>query len=154
VKQGQELWTNLGCGACHGPDAGGGSAVALAGTSQAFADFYSTVREGLPGMPAYTQTQVGDQGLEAIFAWLQAQSQAAGPAPALQDTMWLQMGCGGCHGANAEGASAPGLAGRQITYEAFQTVVRGGAGGMPAYSTDRIGDSELGRIYDALMALP
>jgi mono/diheme cytochrome c family protein len=150
VEQGQELWTNLGCGACHGPKAGGDSASALAGTSQAHTDFRNVVRQGAPGMPAYSETQVGDRGLEAVYAWLQAQPRA----PALEGTVWLEMGCGGCHGADAEGASATGLAGKEFSYDEFQRVVRGGVEGMPAYGTSRIGDTDLQRMYDALMALP
>jgi len=156
VEQGQALWADLGCGACHGPDAGGASAPALAGTSRALADFQDIVRQGRPGMPAYTEALIGDQGLEAVYAWLQSQSQgqAPGQTPALEETMWLQMGCGGCHGANAEGASAPALAGKQVSYDEFERVVRDGAEGMPAYSAERIGDSDLRRMYDALTALP
>jgi mono/diheme cytochrome c family protein len=146
----QDPWTQSGCGGCHGVSAEGASASALAGTSQPFAAFQTVVRQGAEGMPPFSAIQVSDQTLQAIYAWLQAQAQV----PAAQQTLWVQAGCGGCHGASAEGAFASALAGEEFTYDKFQRVVRGGEEGMPAYSTSQISDTDLQRMYDWLMALP
>jgi len=147
---GQDPWTASACAGCHGAGALGGSGPSLAGTSQPFAAFQAVVRQGARGMPAFPATQISDQTLEAIYAWLQAQAQV----PTAQQSPWIQAGCAGCHGANAEGGSAPALAGEEISYDEFQRVVRGGEEGMPAYSTSRISDTDLQRMYDWLMALP
>jgi mono/diheme cytochrome c family protein len=147
---GQDPWTQSACAGCHGASALGGSGPSLAGTSQPFAAFQAVVRQGARGMPPFSGTQIGDQTLQAIYAWLQAQAQV----PAAQQNPWVQAGCGGCHGANAEGGSAPALAGEEISYDRFQRVVRGGEEEMPAYSTGQISDTDLQRMYDWLMALP
>jgi mono/diheme cytochrome c family protein len=42
----------------------------------------------------------------------------------------------------------------QGTFAEFQRVVRRGREGMPGYSAGQIGDAELQRMYDWLMALP
>ena len=87
-----------------------------------------------------------------MYAWFQ------NPVPVATDEVeqnpWTQAGCGGCHGTNAEGGSAPGLTGEEYSYDEFQRVVREGEEGMPAYGTSQISDTDLQRMYDWLMALP
>lgn len=146
----EDPWTQSVCAGCHGANALGGTGPSLAGTSQPFAAFQTVVRQGADGMPAYAGTQISDETLEAMYAWLQAQAQV----PPTQPALWVQAGCGGCHGANAEGASATALAGKEFSYDKFQQVVRGGEEGMPAYSASQISDTDLQRMYDWLTALP
>ncbi|HSR29296.1 MAG TPA: cytochrome c [Anaerolineae bacterium] len=146
----QDPWTQSACAGCHGVNALGGSGPSLAGTSQPFSAFETVVRQGAEGMPPFSGTQLSDQTLQAIYEWLQAQAQV----PAAQRALWDQAGCGGCHGANAEGASAPALTGEEFVYDEFQRVVREGEEGMPAYGTSQISDTDLQRMYDWLMALP
>jgi len=147
---GQDPWTQSACAGCHGASALGGSGPSLAGTSQPFAAFQTTVRQGGRGMPPFSAAEISDQTLQAIHAWLQAQAQV----PTAQQTPWVQAGCGGCHGANAEGGSAPALAGEEFSYDKFQRAVREGEEGMPAYSTSQISEADLQRMYAWLMALP
>jgi mono/diheme cytochrome c family protein len=147
---GQDPWTQSACAGCHGVTALGESGPRLAGTTQPFAAFQAVVRRGARGMPPFSATQISDQTLQAIYAWLQAQAQV----PAAQQTPWVQAGCGGCHGANAEGGSAPALAGEGFSYDRFQRVVRRGEEEMPAYSTSQISDADLRLMYDWLTALP
>ncbi len=146
----QDAWTESGCAACHGVYGLGASGPSLAGTSQPFAAFEGVVRQGARGMPAYGGSQLGDEALQAIYTWLQAQAQL----PEAQRTVWTQAGCGACHGANAEGGSAPALTGERFSYDEFARVVRGGEEGMPAYGTSQISDTDLQHMYDWLMALP
>jgi mono/diheme cytochrome c family protein len=146
----QDPWTQSPCSGCHGVDALGASASGLAGTSQPYDAFRTVVRQGTEGMPPFSEAQISDQTLQAIYDWLQAQAQV----PATQQALWTQLGCSGCHGANAEGASETALTGEDLSYSEFQRVVRGGEEGMPAYSTSRISDVDLRRMYDWLMALP
>jgi len=149
-EPGQDPWTQSVCAGCHGISALGGSGPSLAGTSLPFAAFQTVVRQGVRDMPPFSGTQMSDQTLQAIYAWLQAQDQV----PAAQQTPWVQVGCGGCHGANAEGGSAPALTGEDFSYDKFQRVVREGEEGMPAYSTSQISDTDLKSMYDWLMTLP
>ena len=147
---GQNPWAQSACAGCHGPTALGGTGPGLAGTTQPFAAFQAIVRRGGASMPPFSANQISDQTLQAIYAWLQAQTQL----PAAQQNPWVQAGCGGCHGASAEGGSAPPLTGEDFSYDRFQRVVRRGEEEMPAYSTSQISDTDLRRMYDWLMALP
>jgi mono/diheme cytochrome c family protein len=147
---GQNPWTQSSCAGCHGADAEGGSGPSLAGTSQSFAAFQRVVREGAEGMPAYSASQVGDAQLQRMYDWLQAQA----GIPVEPGVVWAQTGCGGCHGAEAEGGTGPALAGGEYDYEAFQRVVRQGAEGMPAYGASQIGDADIRRMYEWLRAGP
>ena len=148
--QGQNPWAQSPCTGCHGASALGGSGPGLAGTSQPFAAFQAVVRQGAVGMPSFSATQIRDQTLQAIYAWLQGQT----PVQAAPQDLWVQFGCGGCHGANAQGGTARPLTGEAFSYDRFQRVVRGGREEMPAYSTSQISDTDLRRMYDWLMALP
>jgi mono/diheme cytochrome c family protein len=142
------VWAQTGCGGCHGAEAEGGTGPALTGEEYAYEAFRQVVRQGAEGMPAYGTGQIGDAALQGLYEWLQAQ------APAEPGGVWTQTGCGGCHGADGRGASAPALTGEEYAYEAFQQVVREGAEGMPAYGADQIGDADLRRIYEWLRAGP
>jgi mono/diheme cytochrome c family protein len=148
---GQNPWAQSACAGCHGSSAQGGSGPSLAGTSRPFASFQATVRRGARGMPAFSQTQVSDQMLRAIYDWLQAQGGAE--VPHTQPAVWTDALCGACHGANAEGASGPALTGEGFSFDEFQRVVREGAEGMPAYDVGRVSDADLRAMYDWLMAL-
>jgi mono/diheme cytochrome c family protein len=150
----QDLWTETGCGGCHGANGEGGSAPGLTGQGIAYGQFQRVVREGAEGMPAYSTSQISDADLQRLFDWLQAQVQAPAATGELGQESWTQAGCGGCHGAKGEGGSAPGLTGGGISYDEFQRVVRGGAEGMPAYSTSQISDADLQHLYDWLKAAP
>jgi len=149
-EPGQDPWTQSACAGCHGASALGGTGPGLAGFSQPFAAFQTIVRQGPGDMPSFSVTQISDQTLQAIYAWLQGQAQA----PAAQQAPWVRAGCGGCHGANAEGGTAAALAGKDLDYNEFQRVVREGEEEMPAYGASQISDTDLRLVYDWLMALP
>jgi mono/diheme cytochrome c family protein len=148
----RDPWSTWACAGCHGRDGRGGSGPGLVGTAWPFAQFQAVVRGGARGMPAFSEAQISDETLQAMYDWLQAQ--AEGPAPAAQPAPWVQAGCGACHGANAEGATATRLTGEDLSYDEFQRVVRGGEEGMPAYSASQVSDADLRQMYDWLMALP
>jgi mono/diheme cytochrome c family protein len=149
-EPGQDPWTSSACAGCHGANALGGRGPSLAGTTQPFIAFQTVVRQGRRDMPSFPETEISDQTLQAMYAWLQAQAQV--PAPS--QTPWVQAGCGACHGANAGGGSAPALTGEGLSYDEFQRVVHRGEEGMPAYNTSQISDADLQHMYDWLMALP
>jgi mono/diheme cytochrome c family protein len=146
----QDLWDQTGCGGCHGANAGGGTGPALAGEVPPYDEFRQIVRAGADGMPAYSEDQISDAELQLLHDWLQVQA----PSPADPEELWADSGCGACHGADAEGASAPALAGLDVSYDEFERIVREGGEGMPAYSADRISDEALQRLYEWLRAAP
>jgi mono/diheme cytochrome c family protein len=146
----ENLWAQTGCSGCHGLAAEGGTGPALAGEVPAYDEFRQIVREGADQMPAYSERQISDAELQRLHDWLQAQ---AAP-PADPQDLWAGAGCGACHGASAEGASAVALAGMEAPYDEFERVVREGVEGMPGYSADRIGDEALQRMYEWLRAAP
>jgi mono/diheme cytochrome c family protein len=151
---GQDPWTQSACTSCHGRDALGGSGPGLAGTSQPFSDFVAVVRQGAPGMPGYPEAQLGDESLQAMYGWLQAQAEAVTPAPTFgpERDVWATWACAGCHGRDALGGSGPGLAGTPRPFAEFQSVVRQGAQGMPAFSEAQISDEMLQAMHDWLQA--
>ena len=146
---GQNPWTQSPCAGCHGVNAQGGTGPGLAGTTQPFADFSSVVRRGARNMPAFSKGEMSDQTLQAIYAWLQGQAQL----PSTPQNLWAQVGCASCHGANAEGGSAPPLTREESSFEEFRRVVRRGEEEMPAYGTAEISDTDLQSMYDWLMTL-
>jgi mono/diheme cytochrome c family protein len=146
----QNLWAQTGCGGCHGAAAEGGTAPALAGELPAYDEFGQIVREGTDRMPAYDESQITDAELQRLHDWLQAQAPVQ--PPAAPEELWADAGCGACHGADAEGASATALAGLEAPYGEFERVVRDGTEGMPAYSADRISDEALRSMYEWLGA--
>jgi mono/diheme cytochrome c family protein len=148
---GQDPWAQSACAGCHGASAQGGTGPSLAGTSLPFADFQAVVRRGTGGMPAFSASQMSDPMLRAIYDWLRAQ--AAGEIPSAQPAVWIDALCGACHGADAEGASGPPLAGEDTSFDEFLRVVREGAEGMPAYDAARVSDADLRAMYDWLMTL-
>jgi mono/diheme cytochrome c family protein len=68
----EKLWADSGCGACHGADAGGASATALAGLEASYDEFERIVREGAVGMPAYSADRISDAELQRLYEWLRA----------------------------------------------------------------------------------
>ncbi len=61
------------CASCHGEDFSGGMGPALAGTSLDEATFTETVRNGKGSMPAFSQDQIGDEDLTALYEFMAGQ---------------------------------------------------------------------------------
>jgi mono/diheme cytochrome c family protein len=150
---GQDPWAESACAGCHGSSAQGGIGPSLAGTAQPFADFQTVVRRGAMGMPAFSESQMSEQTVRALYDWLQEQGQGQVEVAPAQPAVWVDALCGACHGAYAEGASAPGLTAEALSFDEFQRVVREGAEGMPPYDAGRVGDADVRAVYDWLLAL-
>ncbi len=60
--------------------------------------------------------------------------------------------CGGCHGSSGAGGSAPSLRGYARNKTSFQSQVRNGGGGMPAFSSDTYSDADLTADYTWLIS--
>ncbi len=61
------------CASCHGQDFSVGMGPALAGTSLDEATFTETVRNGKGQMPAFSQDQIADEDLTALYEFMAGQ---------------------------------------------------------------------------------
>lgn len=73
--------------------------------------------------------------------------------PAAGQKVWASQPCSGCHGANAEGGSAPKLAATARSYDRVLAQVRKGGGPMPAFPADQISDQDVQNLYAWLKSL-
>lgn len=55
------------CASCHGEDFSGGMGPALAGTDLADDEFHDIVREGQGSMPAFSEDQISDDEMTALY---------------------------------------------------------------------------------------
>jgi cytochrome c553 len=62
--------------------------------------------------------------------------------------------CRNCHGGDGEGAFAPALAGRKLTYEKFRAYVRNPIGRMPSYIEKELTDQEIADMAAYFDSLP
>jgi cytochrome c551 len=67
---GQTAYASLPCVGCHGENAEGGVGPKLAGLSDSWDKFQSTVRNGKEEMPKFGTDVVSDQQLADVYAWL------------------------------------------------------------------------------------
>lgn len=69
ISRGRELYLSVGCAACHGQNAEGSSiGPALPGHTEE--QVKSQVRNPIKNMPAFSQAQIDDEGLDAIAAYI------------------------------------------------------------------------------------
>ncbi|MFD2829250.1 c-type cytochrome [Corticicoccus populi] len=57
------------CASCHGEDFSGGMGPALAGTSLAEDEFHDIVRNGQGSMPAFSEDQLSDDDITALYGF-------------------------------------------------------------------------------------
>ncbi len=162
VQAGAQLWRTKQCSACHGANASGGMAGALAETALPFDRFLSQVRNALPPKPAMSATDLGDADAYSIYLWLHTLSPVAkataNAMPAALPTgqvlgiqVWTERGCAQCHGAFAQGSGqAPALVGESYPFERQRAVMRSAADQNPAHSEKNIPDDLLQRLLDWL----
>lgn len=67
--------------------------------------------------------------------------------------VWQELSCHNCHGDQAEGGSAPTLAGTQHSFEEVLGKVRQGGAIMPAFTADQVSDQQVQDIYAWLASL-
>ncbi|WP_411841919.1 c-type cytochrome [Salinicoccus sp. HZC-1] len=61
------------CASCHGQDFSGGMGPALAGTSLDEGEFTDVVRNGRGQMPSFSQDQIADEDLTALYEFMAGQ---------------------------------------------------------------------------------
>ena len=77
-------------------------------------------------------------------------TESGAPASEAQ-AIFIEVGCGECHGEQGEGASAGSLQGTRTILAAFSTRVRNGRGeAMPGYSEEQISDEEIEMVHEWL----
>jgi mono/diheme cytochrome c family protein len=120
--------------------------------SFAYQPIGSTAQPAAPAPPA-TAVPVPTKAPTATEAPTATQAPAFTAAPQGNPTtgeqIWAQKPCSGCHGANAEGAIGPKLAGTALSWDQVLQVVRNGKGGgrMPAFDQSVVTDQEMADIY-------
>lgn len=71
---GAELWTSLPCASCHGANGEGVYPVpTLLNTELEIEAFALAIRTGPADMPAFTTTQISDEGIAHLYAYLREQ---------------------------------------------------------------------------------
>lgn len=163
LEQGQLTWSEARCSACHGPAALGGVGPQLASTSLSYEQFLHRVRTSCLPQVAYTETQLPDQAVYNIYAWVRTQIPPAqwapvstAPTPARPSevttgramTVWTNRQCDRCHGVFAQGSPAgPTLAGLNDPVEAELARMRR-ANTIPEHSSAYISDEVFTRLYE------
>jgi mono/diheme cytochrome c family protein len=169
--QGQQLFADKQCVACHGPTAAGAIGPALDHTTLTYDQFIIKVRTALPPKPAYLAEELPDQGVYDIYNWLQnmpaaeqvkalppfhavkvAPGQEALPTgKILGMSLWTGFHCADCHGAFAQGTSrGSALAGISFPYELERAKMRQTADQIPEHAQTYMRDTVLKRLYQWL----
>ncbi len=175
AAQGEQLFQNLGCAACHLADGSGigpslenryGQMVDLeGGGSVTFDDEYIAESIATPGArvgagntPAMPPFQISNEEIDALVAYVKSLSGVADDTAvaagedggsAVPDTMpeaYALQGCIGCHGAAMEGGIGPILAGLDVEYIKKEAREGNIDSGMTPYGPDQVSDADLGGI--------
>lgn len=88
------------------------------------------------------------------FALTQVASTAPAGTAEAGKAFWDSQWCQRCHGANAEGAYGPDLAGRGLTFEQVARAIRQPWGVMPAYTTQQVSDQTVADLVAYFKTLP
>ncbi len=161
--EGGRLYNEKGCAACHGPTALGGIGKRLANTPLPFREFLSKIRNAMPPKPAMNAEDLPETQAYSIFLWLEsvdikpAQTLLPPAHPALPPgqilgmQLWIEKGCGACHGAFGQGSPrAPALAGQDYPFERQRAMMRRLAAQNAAHGAKNISDEMLKRLLDWL----
>jgi mono/diheme cytochrome c family protein len=72
IQRGADRFVSLGCSGCHGANAEGGDAKALAGTTMSENDFLSFLRSGggLGGSHQFASNRISNGGVHNIYLYL------------------------------------------------------------------------------------
>lgn len=167
LENGEVSWHDSHCIDCHGPLALGGIGPQLASTQLSFDNFLHKVRTASPPKPAFNETQLPEQSVYDIYAWVKTQippaqfpeagvepggEPATGAAPSAEEvmgmTIWTCRECDSCHGIFAQGGpEAPTLAGLNYPVEEELARMRNTADTIPEHSVDHISDEIFERLY-------
>lgn len=153
---GKTAWDAKLCKNCHGANAEGKLARALANYEKTADDVIKQVRTPRAQMPAFSSTQVTDQQLKDMVDYFKslpaAQFTFTPYAPAAGDdpgkTLFNQKRCAGCHGSDAERIVSL-LAGQNRTTISEAEVlkqVRTPKANMPTFRSEFVTDADVATI--------
>lgn len=170
AQNGKKVFEKLGCFRCHGSAGEGMSQTGkqagspkIAATKLSLRDFLQSVRKPRGQMPPFLATQVSDEELSDVYAFLE--SAASQPRLALPSSasstdgehLYTAFGCYECHGYQGQGSVQTGgsrIGPPQIPYSGFLAYIRQPAGEMPPYTSKALSDTQLADIYVFLQSRP
>ncbi len=155
IRHGERLYYEWQCDTCHGGLAEGGRGPSIASIEMEYNDFLMAIRETRPPKPAFSETEMSDEDVRDMYAFLQflpmsleiAEIQQLPQGEVLGMQLWTAYDCDSCHGAYAQGgADTPQLADTRLDWTAFEQETRRAAP-LDAHSTDTIDDETLSRLH-------
>lgn len=170
AQNGKKVFEKLGCFRCHGSAGEGMSqtgkqagSAKIAATKLSLRDFLQSVRKPRGQMPPFLATQVSDEELSDVYAFLE--SAASQPRLALPSSasstdgehLYTAFGCYECHGYQGQGSVQTGgsrIGPPQIPYSGFVAYIRQPAGEMPPYTSKALSDAQVADIYVFLQSRP
>jgi mono/diheme cytochrome c family protein len=169
-QNGKKVFEKLGCFRCHG-SAGEGMAQTgkeaappkIASPHLSLQDFVRFVRAPKGKMPPFSATQVSDDELSDVYAFLQtAASQPKVELPSTANAqngqrLYSAFGCYECHGLQGQGSTQTGgvrIGPPQIPFSGFVAYVREPASQMPPYTSTVVSEAQLADIYVFLQSRP
>ncbi|MBI5876572.1 MAG: c-type cytochrome [Chloroflexi bacterium] len=153
---GKAAWDAKGCKSCHGANAEGKVARALAAYEKTADDIIKQVRTPRNQMPAFSTTQVTDQQLKDMFDYFKSlpavqftftpYQPKAGEDPG--KTLFNQKRCSACHGENAERIATlvTGQGRKTISEAEVLKQVRTPRANMPTFRAEWVTDADVSTI--------
>jgi mono/diheme cytochrome c family protein len=166
AANGKTLWAAKNCKSCHGTNGEGKNYLPLAGSTKTAADWVKEVRTPAALMPAYSTTQVSDQDLADMLAYMQTLTKPASftpitYTPAATDlpgkVLYNQKGCVTCHGADPSAFLKSRFTDKSRTLVAADVIkqLRTPAANMPMFSAAQVSDADATQIaayYNSVLA--
>ncbi len=160
----QQVWQ---CAACHGPQGEGVYARPLANSTLTEDEWIAQVRTPRRFMPSFSETQVSDQQIRDVHAYITALPDPTGDFqrkdPGVAAThpgqeLMVQKNCVACHEdvvSTGKGRIVDGFVERGVTPTADVVIkqLRTPFQNMPAFSEDQVSNDEAAQIADYLNTL-
>lgn len=161
--KGKTLWEQKNCKSCHGPNGEGKYAGPRAGDTRLPADWIKQVRTPRANMPSFKDTQVSDQDLTDMLAYMKtlqapasftAITYTAQPTDMPGKVLFNQKRCVACHG-DGTGLIKTRFTDKGRTVAAADVIkqLRTPAQNMPSFAVTQVSDADAGQIADWLKTL-
>jgi LPXTG-motif cell wall-anchored protein len=154
AAEGKKVWDAKSCKSCHGANAEGGRARALANYEKTANDIITQVRAPRNAMPAYSAAQISDDELKHLFDYLKTLTPPASFTPITYQAqagddpgkvLFNQKRCVACHGENAERVAqiVLGRGGKTLTADEIKTQLRTPRRNMPTFRAEYVTDADI-----------
>jgi mono/diheme cytochrome c family protein len=163
ATRGEQLWQQTGCKSCHGANGEGSYAAPRAADGKTAEEWIMQVRSPRANMPAFSETQISDQAITDMHAYMQTLSAPASfapkqfPLPAAAHpglTLMAQERCVACHGDGVQFVQMRFVSqGREVTTDAVIKQLRTPNQFMPTFSATQVTDEQAAQIADYLKSL-